>query len=154
MKSKKRPIWLVMENSDPFGEDIFIIFKKGDDLRQDAITLQLFKFMGDMWTRNSLKYKMSIYNIISTGYYCGVLEVVKNSETLAKIQKDYSKLLGGFSDKPLKIWMEKNITIKKDDYIRNFLYSCASYCVATFVLGIGDRHNDNIMIKRVSYIFI
>ena len=30
MSSKMRPLWLVFQNDDPIGDDVFLMFKNGD----------------------------------------------------------------------------------------------------------------------------
>ncbi len=46
-RSKKRPLWIVWSNSDALGwrhhKIHQLLFKHGDDLRQDMLTLQLLK---------------------------------------------------------------------------------------------------------------
>jgi phosphatidylinositol-4,5-bisphosphate 3-kinase len=54
MDSKMRPLWIVLENNDTCGEDVYIIFKDGDDLRQDMLTLQMLKIMDRLWKREGL----------------------------------------------------------------------------------------------------
>lgn len=49
-----RPLWVVFQNSDMYGEDIYIIFKNGDDLRQDMLTLQMLRIMDRLWKQEGL----------------------------------------------------------------------------------------------------
>ena len=155
MKSKKKPLWLTFQNSDPLGEDIVVMLKCGDDLRMDMVTIQLFKAMQTLWFDNNLQLKMSLYKVLCTGNQQGMLEMVTNAETLASIHvKEGGAISQFFSKAPIKNWIEQNkVNVSLEDAIENFLLSNVAYCLATFVLGIGDRHNDNIMIKKNGELF-
>ena len=50
----------------------------------------------------------------------------------------------------LKDYNQSEVMLNKA--IDEFTMSCAGYCVATYVLGVADRHSDNIMVKRTGQV--
>uniref|UniRef100_A0A8P4G396 Phosphatidylinositol-4,5-bisphosphate 3-kinase n=1 Tax=Dicentrarchus labrax TaxID=13489 RepID=A0A8P4G396_DICLA len=159
MSSAKRPLWLNWENPDIMSELLFtnneIIFKNGDDLRQDMLTLQIIKIMENIWQNQGLDLRMLPYGCLSIGDCVGLIEVVKNSFTIMQIQcKGGLKGALQFNSNTLHHWIkDKNRGEGYDRAIDLFTRSCAGYCVATFILGIGDRHNSNIMVKENGQLF-
>uniref|UniRef100_A0A2K5RYW5 Phosphatidylinositol 4-phosphate 3-kinase C2 domain-containing subunit alpha n=1 Tax=Cebus imitator TaxID=2715852 RepID=A0A2K5RYW5_CEBIM len=148
------PLKVTMVNADPMGEEINIMFKVGEDLRQDMLALQMIKIMDKIWLKEGLDLRMVIFKCLSTGRDRGMVELVPASDTLRKIQVEYG-VTGSFKDKPLAEWLRK-YNPSEEEYEKaseNFIYSCAGCCVATYVLGICDRHNDNIMLRSTGHMF-
>ena len=133
-----------------------MVFKNGDDLRQDILTLQMIYIMDKIWLENNFDFKMTPYRVIGTGDQEGYLEYVPNQKTLADIQKVFS--FGAFSDIVIENYFKNtykndpNFTEKIKEAREIFTKSTAGYCVATYLLGIGDRHPDNIMIKSDGFL--
>ncbi|GAB0088558.1 phosphatidylinositol 4,5-bisphosphate 3-kinase catalytic subunit delta isoform [Sergentomyia squamirostris] len=157
MDSKMRPLWIVFENADIHGDDIYVIFKNGDDLRQDMLTLQMLRIMDRIWKSHGYDFRMNPYSCISMERRLGMIEVVLNAETIANIQKvkGMFSATSPFKKGSLLTWLrEHNPTDESlQRAITEFTYSCAGYCVATYVLGVADRHSDNIMVKRSGQLF-
>lgn len=156
MDSKKVPLWLVFINSDPQGKDLYVIFKCGDDLRQDQLTLQIIRIMERKWEREGLDLRLSPYGCVATGDELGFIEVVLNSDTTANITKNYAGgASGAFSKEPMLLFLKENNPQPEQlaDAVETFLLSLAGYCVATYVIGIGDRHNDNVMLSKAGNLF-
>ncbi|XP_068117176.1 phosphatidylinositol 4-phosphate 3-kinase C2 domain-containing subunit alpha [Hyperolius riggenbachi] len=148
------PLKVTMVNTDPLGEEINAMFKVGEDLRQDMLALQMIKIMDKLWLQEGLDMRMVLFKCLSTGKDRGLVELVLSSDTLRKIQVEYG-LTGSFKDKPLAEWLRK-YNPSEEEYEKaseNFIYSCAGCCVATYVLGICDRHNDNIMLRCTGHMF-
>ncbi|XP_055904205.1 phosphatidylinositol 4,5-bisphosphate 3-kinase catalytic subunit beta isoform [Eupeodes corollae] len=157
MDSKMRPLWVVFENADMLCDDIYIIFKNGDDLRQDMLTLQMLRVMDQLWKNEGLDFRMNIYNCISMERRLGMIEVVLNAETIANIQKvkGMFSATSPFKKGSLFSWLKEhnNTEEEMNKAVEEFTLSCAGYCVATYVLGVADRHSDNIMVKKNGQLF-
>ncbi|XP_013928494.1 PREDICTED: phosphatidylinositol 4,5-bisphosphate 3-kinase catalytic subunit delta isoform-like [Thamnophis sirtalis] len=120
-------------------------------LRQDMLTLQMIQLMDILWKQEGLDLRMTPYGCLSTGDKMGLIEVVMNSDTIANIQLNKSNMAAtaAFNKDALLNWLKsKNPGDALEQAIEEFTLSCAGYCVATYVLGIGDRHSDNIMVRE------
>lgn len=156
MDSKMKPLWLVYANADPSAGDIFLIFKNGDDLRQDMLTLQMIRIMDQMWKEEGLDLRMTPYKCVSLAKKVGLIEVVLNADTIANIQKEKgSAALAAFKKGSLYSWLKDHNPGEAEmkRAVEEFTLSCAGYCVATYILGIADRHSDNIMLKKNGQLF-
>ncbi|XP_053165521.1 phosphatidylinositol 4,5-bisphosphate 3-kinase catalytic subunit beta isoform isoform X1 [Hemicordylus capensis] len=156
MDSKMKPLWIVYNNKVFGGDLVGIIFKNGDDLRQDMLTLQMLRLMDLLWKEAGLDLRILPYGCLATGDHSGLIEVVSASETIADIQLNSSNVAAAaaFNKDALLNWIkEYNSGDDLDRAIEAFTLSCAGYCVATYVLGIGDRHSDNIMVRKNGQLF-
>nr|ADE44090.1 phosphoinositide 3-kinase isoform a [Panulirus argus] len=158
VRSARRPLCLVWDTLNPWPHTYSlsqgIILKSGDDLRQDMLTLQVIGMMAQLWNNEGLDLRVVPYSCLSMGKLVGVIEVVQNAKTVYGIQR-ISKLgaIQVDSSQLYKWIRDKNQGLRLEQAIDNFTRSCAGYCVATFVLGIGNRHPDNIMVNQEGLIF-
>eukprot|EP00771_Trimastix_marina_P000407 gnl/Trimastix_PCT/1425.p1 GENE.gnl/Trimastix_PCT/1425~~gnl/Trimastix_PCT/1425.p1 ORF type:complete len:1749 (-),score=539.23 gnl/Trimastix_PCT/1425:182-5428(-) len=155
MDSKKLPLWLTFTNAEPRLDPIVVLFKVGDDIRQDQLTLQMIRIMDNLWRSEGLDLRLKPYLALSTGDEQGFIEVVLNSDTTANITKAAGGATAAFSVTPLAEWLRRHnpSDAAYEKAVETFAFSCAGYCVATYVLGIGDRHNDNVMMTRQGHLF-
>ncbi|XP_076019539.1 phosphatidylinositol 4,5-bisphosphate 3-kinase catalytic subunit gamma isoform [Genypterus blacodes] len=157
MASKKKPLWLefVPMPSPTSTTPVGIIFKQGDDLRQDMLIIQTLVVMESIWQEMDLDLNLVPYGCISTGHNIGMIEIVRNAATIATVQRSQGGTSGAFKNDALFVWLKSKCLLQEIHYetVERFVKSCAGYCVATYVLGIGDRHNDNIMITDQGNLF-
>ena len=114
-----------------------IILKQGDDLRCDNAILSTFRYMNKIWRDSKLRYKNAVpveiltYKCVAMGADYGVLESVPGCIRL------------------------RLIDVLNDDInaIRqyNLVASAAASYIASFVMGIRDRHFDNVLIRKSDF---
>lgn len=147
INSKTKPIILPCIYNDGTKKSIYNIMIKNEDIRKEYIIMNVIKLM-DYFLKKDEKLDLNIikYNILPIGNNYGYIEFVNNSYTLYGIKEEYFFSIQNFI-------IEKNPKITAEVLRDNFTKSCAAYCVISYLLGIGDRHLDNIMITSDANIF-
>mmetsp|Transcript_4748 Transcript_4748/g.6641 ORF Transcript_4748/g.6641 Transcript_4748/m.6641 type:complete len:256 (-) Transcript_4748:99-866(-) len=114
-----------------------IIVKQGDDFRQDVATMTVFRLFNHLWRKSGLQHQNTdvrchAYSTCATGIKIGAIEYVENCFSLSRVQK---------------------IQPLSKDKIRKLVATGAGSYIASFVLGIRDRHDENIMIRADGVMF-
>ncbi|PGH03125.1 hypothetical protein AJ79_07452 [Helicocarpus griseus UAMH5409] len=147
-KSSLSPLLINFKLSD--GRKYPVIFKVGDDLRQDQLVIQIISLMDRLLQKENLDLKLTPYRIIATGAKAGAMQFIPSTSLSAASAKykgsilAYLKANNPDDNEPLGVRKET-----MDTYIK----SCAGYCVITYLLGVGDRHLDNLLLAPDGHFF-
>merc|ERR1719187_1044180 len=146
-KSSLMPARLTFVNSD--GDEYVAIFKNGDDLRQDQLILQIISLMDQLLRRENLDLKLSPYRVLATSAKHGFVQFV-NAAGIADVLSAEGSILNFFRKyNPCETGPYGVSADCMDTYVK----SCAGYCVITYLLGVGDRHLDNLMLTKSGKLF-
>lgn len=142
--SKTKPIILPCKYDT---NQIFNIMLKKEDIRKEEIIMKIIKLM-DIFLKKeeNLDLFVTVYNILPISDSYGYIEFVPNSTTLYNIRENLKFSIQNYI-------LEKNPNMNINEFKDKISKSCAVYCVITYLLGIGDRHLDNIMITDDGKIF-
>ncbi|CAN6598522.1 phosphatidylinositol 3-kinase Vps34p [Trichomonascus vanleenenianus] len=148
-KSSLSPLKVMLKTAE--GGTYPIIFKTGDDLRQDQLVVQIISLMDQLLRNENLDLRLTPYRILATGPKDGALQFIPN-QTLAHVLTEYHGILPYLRQHNPSSDPTNQLGVK-NDVMDTFVRSCAGYCVVTYILGVGDRHLDNLLICPDGHFF-
>lgn len=122
-----------------------VIVKTGDDLRQDQLVISLIKLMDRILKRGALDLCLTPYPILAMSQSTGLVTFVEGSIPISQVLSSYNNSILSFF-KSVAPSQEGKYAVDPN-VLQTYIRSCAGYCVITYLIGVGDRHLDNIMLQ-------
>lgn len=119
------------------------IMLKDDDVRSDTMVLVMFEVFNALWLSSGLLLKPELitFRCIPGGTNFGFMEFVENSGPIRDYDFAHIASLTGTS------FALRRALMRTDDEMDTFLSTAAAGYIGGFLLGIRDRHEDNLMVK-------
>jgi phosphatidylinositol 4-kinase len=135
-----------------------LIAKSNDDVRQEVFVIQLIALFQDFCRRENVPVWLRSYRVVSTSKTTGLIALLSDSTSLDGL-KGGDRYPGSMSAHFEAMYGNKSLEPGQNptvgplhDAKMEFVRSMAGYSIMSYLLGIKDRHNGNIMIDRQGHI--
>ncbi|KAH7649394.1 phosphatidylinositol 3-kinase [Cryptosporidium bovis] len=121
------------------------MYKVGDDLRQDQLVIQLLEISSKLLQEWNVTNSITTYKVLSFSKNDGLILFLEDFHSIGTLRKKYGK------NCILQYWAaihDTQIDKIPGAIVNKFIVSCAVYSVATFIVGVGDRHLDNLLVGK------
>jgi phosphatidylinositol 4-kinase len=122
---------------------VSFIIKANDDLRQEAMTMQLIKKYDELFKKENIPLKLHPYEIIVTSNSGGLIEFINDTISFDALKKKLLENNLTFTE-----FFEKYFGDDFEEGQKNFAESLAGYSLVCYLLSIKDRHNGNILLSK------
>jgi len=125
-----------------------MIVKCGDDLRQELLVYQVLSQLQNIWDQEHAPLWIKPYNIVVTSNDSGMIEPIVNAVSLHQIKKNSKLSLRDY-------FIREYGPPTSEEFLeaqRNFVQSCAGYCLVCYLMQVKDRHNGNILLDAHGHI--
>jgi len=125
-----------------------MIVKCGDDLRQELLAYQLLLQFQAIWNQERVPLRLRPYAVVVTSSDSGLIEPVVNAVSLHQIKKNSQMSL-------MNYFIKEHGDVNSEEFLnaqRNFVQSCAAYCLVCYFMQVKDRHNGNILLDGEGHI--
>ncbi|CAL8144049.1 unnamed protein product [Orchesella dallaii] len=142
-----------IKNSSPYGQLVGwkllpCIVKCGDDLRQELLAYQLLSLLKDIWEEERVPLWVRPCRIFVLSSDSGMIEPAVNTVSLHQIKKHSKMSL-------LEYFLQEFGSEKSEGFLtaqKNFVESCAAYCLICYLIQVKDRHNGNILLDSEGHL--
>jgi phosphatidylinositol 3-kinase len=107
--------------------------------------------MDQLLQKENLDLKLSPYKILATSTTAGASQFVQS--------QSLSSIVSKFKNNPALAYLkhhnpdDRQPLGVRQDTLDTYVRSCAGYCVITYILGVGDRHLDNLLLAPDGHFF-
>jgi len=150
-KSSKKEIAGDEEDTSIY-EIVTLMAKSNDDLRQEVFVMQMIHYFESVFAKSNIPIWLKTYRILSTSKSTGLIEVLTDATSIDGLKKsDKYPEVGGMRKYFEQVYgppTSKSFLAAQ----KNFVRSLAGYSLVSYLLGLKDRHNGNIMIDTRGHV--